>query len=61
MTCPPTKPLSAGDAAALRRRAADVSDIPVRDRLRIESGFAAAYERAARILAGTLDPLHGGR
>ena len=58
MTCPP---LSVEDAAVLRCRAADLGDIPARERRRIELGFAGAYERAARISAGTLDPLSGGR
>jgi hypothetical protein len=49
--------LSAVDRDALKRSAADLSDICLFQRSRIEAGFRAAYQRAEQIRLGTRSPL----
>jgi hypothetical protein len=49
--------LSDEDLEGLRRTAADVSDMDSATIQRVEAGFRFAYERAARVVSGELDPL----
>jgi len=47
------------DAQALSRTHSDLSDIDPASLARARAGEADAYDRAARIANGTLDPLSG--